>query len=109
MREKSDHSETVGVGSPSAGYAYRLALRPPHALLVTLIAFTGFWPTYFGKVLAGTVSAPLIIHVHAAVFVLWLSLFIAQAVFAATGRRALHVKRGPWLMAYGVLLIAVRC
>jgi hypothetical protein len=79
----------------------------PLALLITLIAFVGFWPTYFGKVLAGTVSAPLIIHIHAAVFVLWLALFIAQAVLAATGRRALHVKLGPWLMAYGVLLIAV--
>jgi hypothetical protein len=79
----------------------------PLALLITLIAFTGFWPTYFGKVLAGTVSAPLIIHVHAAVFVLWLALFIAQAVLAATGQRALHVRLGPWLMGYGVLLIAV--
>jgi hypothetical protein len=79
----------------------------PLALLMTLIAFVGFWPTYFGKVLAGTVSAPLIIHIHAAVFVLWLALFIAQAVFAATGRRALHIRLGPWLMAYGVFLIAV--
>jgi hypothetical protein len=79
----------------------------PLALLVALIAFVGFWPTYFGKVLAGTVSAPLIIHIHAAVFVVWLALFIAQAVLAATRRRALHVKFGPWVMAYGVLLIAV--
>jgi hypothetical protein len=79
----------------------------PLALLITLIAFTGFWPTYFGKLLAGTVSAPLIIHIHAAVFVVWLALFIAQAVLAASGRRALHVKLGPWLMAYGVFLIAV--
>jgi hypothetical protein len=79
----------------------------PLALLVTLIAFVGFWPTYFGKLLAGTVSAPLIIHIHAAVFVIWLALFIAQAVLAATRRRALHIKLGPWVMAYGVLLIAV--
>jgi hypothetical protein len=79
----------------------------PLALLITLIAFVGFWPTYFGKVLAGTLSAPLIIHIHAAVFVGWLGLFIAQSVFAATGRRALHIRLGPWLMAYGVFLIAV--
>ena len=43
----------------------------PLALFITLIAFVGFWPTYFGKLLAGTVSAPLIIHIHAAVFVLF--------------------------------------
>ena len=79
----------------------------PLALFITLIAFVGFWPTYFGMLLAGTVSAPLIIHIHAAVFVLWLALFIAQAVLAATGRRALHIRLGPWIMAYGVLLIVV--
>ncbi|MBC8025914.1 MAG: hypothetical protein H7Y89_07980 [Steroidobacteraceae bacterium] len=79
----------------------------PLALFIALIAFVGFWPTYFGRVLAGTVSAPLIIHIHAAVFVLWLALFITQAVLAATGRRALHIKLGPWVMAYGLFLIAV--
>jgi len=79
----------------------------PLALFITLIAFVGFWPTYFGKLLAGTVSAPLIIHIHAAVFVLWLALFIIQVVLAATGRRVLHIKLGPWVMAYGVFLIAV--
>lgn len=79
----------------------------PLALFITLIAFVGFWPTYFGKLLAGTVSAPLIIHIHAAVFVLWLALFITQAVLAASGLRALHIKLGPWVMAYGVFLIAV--
>jgi hypothetical protein len=79
----------------------------PLALFITLIAFVGFWPTYFGKLLAGSLSAPLIIHIHAAVFVLWLALFVAQAVLAASGRRALHVRLGPWIMAYGVFLIAV--
>ncbi len=32
------------------------------------IALIGFWPTYFGPLLSGTVQALPIIHLHAAVF-----------------------------------------
>lgn len=77
------------------------------ALLASLLALVGFWPTYFGPMLAGTNDASLIIHVHAAVFVAWLALFIAQAAFAATGRLALHMRLGPWLFGFGVLVIAM--
>jgi hypothetical protein len=79
----------------------------PLALLSAAIATVGFWPTYFGLMLKGTLDAPLVIHVHAAVFVAWLGLFIAQAALAATGRVATHVRLGPWLFAFGVVLIAM--
>jgi hypothetical protein len=79
----------------------------PLALLAAVIAAVGFWPTYFGLLLQGTLDTQLLIHVHAAVFVTWLGLFIAQAALAATGRVAIHVRIGPWLFAFGVLLIAV--
>jgi hypothetical protein len=46
------------------------------ALLAVLVAAVGFWPTYFGPLLAGTLDKPAVIHVHAAVFVTWLGLFI---------------------------------
>lgn len=78
----------------------------PLALLATLLAAIGFWPTYFGPLLAGTVDKPAIIHVHAAVFVTWLGLVITQATLAASGRVALHVRLGPWLFGFGVLVIA---
>jgi hypothetical protein len=45
--------------------------------------------------------------VHAVVFVTWLAMFAAQAALAATGRIALHMRIGPWLFAFGVLLIVV--
>jgi hypothetical protein len=77
------------------------------ALLATLLAAIGFWPTYFGPLLAGTVDKPVIIHVHAAVFVTWLGLVITQATLAASGRVALHVRLGPWLFGFGVLVIAM--
>jgi hypothetical protein len=76
-------------------------------LLAAAIAFVGFWPTYFGPLLAGTNSASNLVHVHAAVFVAWLAMFAAQAALAATGRVALHMRLGPWLFAFGILLMVV--
>ena len=77
------------------------------SLFATLIAFVGFWPTYFGPLLAGTVDKPPVIHFHAVVYVGWLAVFIAQTVFAATGRFALHVRLGRIGIGYGVLVIVV--
>lgn len=79
----------------------------PAALLASMIALIGFWPTYFGPLLAGADRASLLIHIHAAVFVGWLAIFTAQAALAATGRVALHMRVGPWLFAWGILLIAI--
>ena len=76
-------------------------------LLVTAIAFVGFWPTYFGPLFAGTVDKLPVIHVHAAIYVGWLAIFIAQATFAATKRMDLHVRVGNIGIGYGVLVIAM--
>jgi hypothetical protein len=77
------------------------------SLLVTAIAFVGFWPTYFGPLLAGTVDKLPVIHVHAAVYVGWLAIFISQAAFAATRRMDLHVRLGNVAIGYGVLVIVM--
>src|SRR4030095_12541465 len=39
----------------------------------------GFWPSYFGPLLAGSVTRPWFIHAHATVFLGWVALLIAQA------------------------------
>lgn len=75
-------------------------------LLAAAIATVGFWPTYFGPLLAGGVDKPAIIHFHAAVYVGWLALFLTQAALAATGRVASHMKLGRIAIGYGVLVIA---
>jgi hypothetical protein len=75
------------------------------ALITAAIAIAGFWPTYFGPLVAGTVDVPAVIHVHAVVYVGWLILFIAQVAFAATRRVRLHVRLGRWIMAYGIVLV----
>ena len=77
------------------------------SLFCALIAFVGFWPSYFGPALVGTFEHPAIIHIHAAVYVGWLALFISQAWFAATGRLALHMQIGNCAIYYDVLLIVV--
>jgi hypothetical protein len=79
----------------------------PLALLVAAIALTGFWSTYFGPLFAGVPTAPAFIHVHTAVFVVWLMLFFAQAAFAAAGRVDLHIRLGRWVMVYAIVLIFV--
>ncbi len=87
----------------------RLRIYVPVGIVATLIALTGFWPTYFGPLFTGTVNAAPIIHVHAAVFVGWLLIVIGQATLAATGHKALHIKLGHFGILYGffVTLIGV--
>jgi hypothetical protein len=79
----------------------------PISLLCASVALIGFWPTYFGPLLSGTVQALPIIHLHAMVFGGWLLLVILQAVLAATGRIALHMTIGRIGMVYGIVLILV--
>jgi hypothetical protein len=57
--------------------------------------------------LSGTGAKTFLIHTHAVVFVGWLALFTMQAALAANGRIALHTRLGPWLFAFGVVLIVV--
>jgi hypothetical protein len=77
------------------------------SLLVTAIAFVGFWPTYFGPLVTGNVDKLPVIHVHAAVYVGWLAIFVAQASFAAAKRMDLHVRLGNFAIGYGVLVIVM--
>jgi uncharacterized membrane protein YozB (DUF420 family) len=79
----------------------------PAALVATVLAVVGFWRTYFGPLLAGAVQQPTVIHIHAVVMVTWLILFIAQAWFAASGRIRLHIRVGPWVMSYGIVVVVV--
>src|SRR5215213_7878546 len=74
----------------------------------TMVAVVGFWRTYFGPLLTGgTLDEALIVNAHAATMVIWLALVIGQVWFAASGRIRLHVRLGPWVMAYSVLMVLV--
>jgi hypothetical protein len=77
------------------------------SLLMGLIAVVGFWPTYFGPLVTGTIAQPLLIHIHATVFTGWLVLFLTQAVLAATKQVAWHLRLGKIGIGYGALLVVV--
>jgi hypothetical protein len=77
------------------------------ALLFAGIVAWGFWQSYFGPLLAGTVDRPWVVHVHAAVFVGWVLLLIAQAALVAAGRVRLHRRIGTAGMLYGAVVFVV--
>ena len=89
----------------------RAVRRPPLyigiAVLTVAIAIAGFWPKYFGPLVAGTLQTITMIHVHAVVFVGWLVIVGMQAWLASTGRIALHARIGNYAMLWGVLVIVV--
>jgi len=78
------------------------------AILMTVMVFVGFWPTYYGPLLTGVdVDKVPFIHFHAAVYVGWLALFVAQTVLAATGHTRIHMNLGKVGIVYGLLIIVV--
>jgi hypothetical protein len=88
-----------------------LARRDPAylgiALLFAAIVTWGFWRSYFSPLISGTAERPWVVHVHAAVFVGWVLLLIAQAALASAGRLRLHRQVGVAGMAYGALVFLV--
>jgi hypothetical protein len=74
------------------------------------LAVGGFWPQYFSAVTGrtpGITTQFWMIHLHAALFTLWLLLYISQATLIMTGQARVHLKMGPWLAAYGFASAAV--
>ena len=78
------------------------------SFLLLALVVVGFWPNYYGA-LVGTGAAPphpgWIIHVHAAVFLGWMLLFVAQTVQVWRGRPDLHRRLGVSMAGYGVLVV----
>ena len=74
------------------------------------VAIGGFWPQYFAAVTGRAPAATAqfwLIHVHAALFTIWLLLYISQASLIMTGHARVHLRMGPWLAAYGFAIAAV--
>jgi hypothetical protein len=75
------------------------------AVVAIIAVFVGFARTYF---LAGLFRAPLpnlLIHIHGAVFTLWIILFISQIGLVTTGRLPLHRRIGR--LGFGLAVVMV--
>jgi hypothetical protein len=89
------------------------ARRRSHQFYIGLTLFliatvvTGFWRSYFGTLLTGGVTRPLVMHVHGAVFTGWMGLLLLQVTLAATGRVRAHRRVGKVGIAYGVLVLVM--
>lgn len=77
------------------------------SILLALLATIGFWPQYFRPLLTETVNTDTVIHVHAAVYVGWLALFIFQCLLVAVGNIRLHRRIGQFGLVYGCVVILV--
>ena len=87
-------------GTYAARRQYEHRLFSFLALLILVEVWFGFKRTYF---LPGVFLAPLpnmLVHVHGAVFTLWILLFITQTTLVAAGRTAWHRRLGM----FGVLV-----
>jgi hypothetical protein len=76
------------------------------ALLVAGIVAWGFWETYYSHAFARG-DLPAIVHVHAAVFSIWVLLLVAQAAVVVAGNVRLHRRIGNVGMLYGAVVFAI--
>jgi hypothetical protein len=77
------------------------------SLAIAGLIVWGFWRSYFGPLIAGTAAKPWFIHAHAAVFLGWVALLLAQVSFIAFGKVAQHRLVGRVGAFYGVLVFGV--
>jgi hypothetical protein len=101
------------IASPGVAVARRATTRARSPFYVALAAFmvgivlVGFWPSYFGPLLRGNVTRPLVIQLHGIIFVGWMALLVAQVLLAARGRVDLHRRVGRFGIVYGCVVLAM--
>jgi len=86
-------------------------LRPRFYLLITatLVAFVvlGFARTYYSRILTDPPPLTTLLHLHAAVFTIWMALFLTQAGLVAAHRVDLHRKLGIASAVFAGLVFVV--
>jgi len=81
--------------------------------LFVVIAFGGFFPTYWARMMAGGLHVNPIVHIHGALFFIWTLYFFAQTSLVAVGRTPDHRSWGlagislGTLMAVSIVLAAI--
>jgi hypothetical protein len=71
------------------------------ALGLLALAFVGFWPSYFSRLLAGSAGFAFYFHLHAATAILWVALLIVQPLLLRLKQRQWHRFLGKF--SYGLV------
>ena len=108
MSERVDAVAALDAPSAGAGAGIARTRRAYFAiaLLIAAIVAWGFWKTYYSQPFTRT-DLPAIVHVHAAVFSLWVLVLVAQAAVVVAGNVRLHKRLGTIGMIYGAFVFAV--
>jgi hypothetical protein len=88
----------------AAGLRARSKFYVGIAVFMLAMILVGFWPSYYGALIRGAAAAPVILHVHGAIFMGWMLFFIAQTAVAARGNLSLHRSLGSFGIGYGIVL-----
>ena len=96
---------------PARGHR-RISFYSIIAIALAIAVVAGFGPTYYFRIFSPSPMATLsggpvtlLVHVHAALFSIWVLLFIAQTTLVAQGRMAVHRRLGVAGGALAVLMI----
>ena len=85
-------------------------IRPRFYLFVTFalvsLVVIGFFRSYYSRILTDPPPLTTLIHVHAAVFTIWLALFLVQVGLVAAHRADLHRKLGIASAGFAMLVFA---
>ena len=108
MSERVDAVAALNAPSAGAGAGIARTRRAYFAiaLLIAAIVAWGFWKTYYSQPFTRT-DLPAIVHVHPAVFSLWVLVLVAQAAVVVAGNVRLHKRLGTIGMIYGAFVFAV--
>lgn len=93
-----------GAAAPAARGGLRRKFYIVLAVLMLLLIFVGFWPSYYGPLMRGAAEAPLLLHVHGVIYIGWMALLILQVTLAARGQIRTHRAVGTFGIGYGVLI-----
>jgi hypothetical protein len=77
------------------------------AIASTVAVFLGFGRTYYLKGYFGTPQLTPLVHLHGAVFTLWMVFFIAQTVLIASNRHRVHRRLGYAGAALAIAMVVL--
>ena len=75
------------------------------SLVIVLIAFLGFTPTYWQPLAAGTFRANPVVHLHGVVFFAWTLFLLVQSTLPSSGR--MHLHRGLGMIGISLATLMV--